>query len=241
MARERVPANPPPKRNPRYQALEDIVWVQSKGNAPPYDSLFNERQYSPEAVLYKAQYFAIEGMLLQSFEFVAPGSRNAATYSVKFASMIKDACNVFEIVCRDIYRKFYDVPEDAHLNILNFLSLERFLDLSKIRLVLVSTLDRFPDHPEIVAPFTRLAQLPPEGDCSKAVPEWWNAYNRIKHSNDGFPEFATLATAIASLSGLFCVLNRVYGTGFVYGMASLPDLTLGFLPNARSSLLFSPE
>lgn len=232
---------PFPARNPSYPNVHDVIWDLQKNDIAPHDAIFNARRYSREAMLYKAQYFSLEEMLLQAFEFVAPDSSNAAAYSIKFATIVKDACNVFEVVCRDLYNKFYVVPTDKSINILNFVSLDHYLKLSQVRLVLVAALDQFPAHPEVTAPFSGLPALAPTYSDHKNLPGWWKAYNNIKHSNAHISQAATLTNALSALAALFTLLNQTYGYGLVYGMAELPNLSQGFLPNAKSSLLFSPE
>lgn len=235
-----LPPHPQPQRNPSFANIEDIIWNQEKHDIDPYDEIFNNRRYSREAVLYKSQYFSLEEMLLQAFEFVAPDSSNAETYSIKFATIIKDACNVFEVVCRELYSKFYSIPADRKINILNFVSLNEYLSLSQTPLVLVAALDQFQNYPETTNPFIGIAAMSPTYSDSSKLPKWWSAYNSIKHSNSDISQAATLANAIASLAGLFTLLNRTYGFGLVYGWAGLPNTAHSFLPNARSSLLFSP-
>jgi hypothetical protein len=236
-----LPPYPFPSRNPAFPNEYDVIWDRHKADLAPHEEIFNKRRYGREALLYKAQYFSLEEMLLQAFEFVAPDSSNANTYSIKFATIIKDSCNVFEVICRDLYSKFYLVPSGKSINILNFLSLDQYLRLSQVQLVLVAALDQFSAYPEVTVPFTGVSGLAPTYNDHNNLPAWWKAYNDIKHSNKHISQAATLVNTLASLAALFTLLNQTYGYGLVYGMASLPNPLQGFLPNAKSSLLFSPE
>ena len=147
---------------------------------------------------------------------------------------------MFEIVCRSLYRKFYTLGPTDTINIFNFLSLDEHLKASDEQLVLIGTLDPLVSNPEICHPFGSVKGMAPKYDDHSLVPNWWKAYNDVKHSNTNIDTAATLGNSLAAVAALFVLLHRVYGYGLVYGVSRLPHQLNSFATNARSSLLFSP-
>lgn len=87
----------------RTQTAEEEVFVtdlQTEDNV--LLQKFYNRKISKEVTIFKAQYFSIEDILLQSFQFVSPAKENAKTFSPKFASIIKEAANLYELVSKYI-------------------------------------------------------------------------------------------------------------------------------------------
>lgn len=48
-------------------------------------------------------------------------------------------------------------------------------------------------------------------------PRWWIAYNKVKHSNEGLKDHATLTNAIAATAAVFLLIQRIYGFGVLQG------------------------
>ncbi len=208
-----IPSHPFPVRNPAFMDPGAILDVpDQQGLQQPTDTgqlAAYTRSRSPEAKTHRLQYLTIEESLDESFRYVSPCDANADTFSFKFAEIIRSAANMYELVSKHLYRRFY-APEDD-LNIFNYLALDIHLGLADQSVLLAAGLDDFPSHPEVTKPFAKLIAWDKLSEVtSDHVPEWWNAYNAIKHAD--FRK-ATLANAIEALASVFLVIDRIYGFG----------------------------
>jgi hypothetical protein len=183
--------------------------------APEYGAMY-ERSQGKDARLARFQYLGIEEELERSFRYVSPSDENADAYSLKFAEIIRAAANAYEIAARALYAKFYNDTDD--INIFNYLALDRFLHLSDQTVSHFAALGDFPAHPEVRRPFAALASWDRNSKTEdKHIPGWWKAYNKVKHSNEGLKEHATLANAMAATAAVFLLIERIYGFGVLQG------------------------
>jgi hypothetical protein len=166
--------------------------------------------------LARYQYLGIEEELEHAFRFVSPSDDNADAYSLKFAEIIRSAANAYEIMARAIYAKFYNDTDG--INIFNYLALDRFLHLADQTVSHFAALGDFPNHPEVCRPFIRLVVWNRNSRILDShVPYWWTAYNKVKHSNEGLKDHATLANAMAVTAAVFLFIERIYGFGVLQG------------------------
>jgi hypothetical protein len=175
-----------------------------------------ERAQGAEARLARFQYLGIEEELERSFRYVSPSDDNANVYSLKFAEIIRAAANAYEIAARSLYAKFYNGNDDV--NIFNYLALDRFMHLSDQTVSHFAALDDFPTYPEVCRPFIALSGWDRASPIQEAhKPCWWAAYNKVKHSNEGLKDHATLVNAIAATAAVFLLIERIYGFGVLQG------------------------
>jgi hypothetical protein len=209
-------SHPFPARNANYPNDHQIIYDGSFAHtAPEYRNLY-ERSQGTEARLARFQYLGIEEELERSFRFVSPSDDNADTYSLKFAEIIRTAANAYEIATRSLYAKFYNDSDE--INIFNYLALDRFLHLSDQTVSHFAAFGDFPSHTEVCRPFTLLVGWDRNSPILPAhVPGWWTAYNKVKHSNEGLRDHATLANAMAVTAAVFLLIERIYGFGVLQG------------------------
>ena len=124
-----VPSFPFPPRNPKLPNVHDIIFVRiefmdidTQARETVYRNAY-DRASSTEAKVFESQYESIADELADSFAYVSPANDNGSTYSVKFAEIIKNAANVFELISRKLYEQFYN--EKDEINIFNYLALDR--------------------------------------------------------------------------------------------------------------------
>lgn len=207
---------PFPTRNSTYLYDHKIIYVDSLDHtAPEYRPMY-ERSQGTDARLARFQYLGIEEELERAFRFVSPSDDNADAYSLKFAEIIRAAANAYEIAARALYAKFYNDTDD--INIFNYLALDHHLNLSVQTVSHFAALGDFPTHPEVCCPFVALACWDRNSKTEdKHTPGWWKGCNKIKHSNAGLKEHATLANAMAASAAVFLLIERIYGFGVLQG------------------------
>jgi hypothetical protein len=212
----KTPPHPFPARSANYPNEHQIIYDGSFAHTTPEYRTMYERSQGPEARLARFQYLGIEEELERSFRFVSPSDDNANAYSLKFAEIIRAAANAYEIAARSLYAKFYNDSDE--INILNYLALDRFVQLSDQTVSHFAALGDFPSHPEVCRPFTQLGGWDRNSPVLPAyVPGWWTAYNKVKHSNEGLKDHATLANAMAVTAAVFLLIERMYGFGVLQG------------------------
>jgi hypothetical protein len=182
-----VASYPFPARNTSYRHDHEILYDGGLApNSPEYKAMY-ERSWGAEAKLARFQYLGIEEELERSFRFVNPSDDNADAYSLKFAEIIRAAANAYEIKARELYARFHNNTDT--INIFNYLALDRFLQLSDQTVSHFAALDDFPQHREVCRPFANLVGWNRNSAIQPAhIPGWWNAYNKVKHSNDGLKD-----------------------------------------------------
>jgi len=230
------PSFPLSQRNPALKD-EDIFFVREKYGWPDYHHVLYDRALSPEARAFKLQYLSLEEELGLAFQYVNPVEDNADAHSVKFAEIIRTAANVYEMLARTTYGRLYD-PQHR-IDIYNCLALDAVMKFSGRAVSSFMATTRFANHPEVARPFVKLATWDKQSMIkTEYIPDWWSAYNRIKHSIAGLSS-ATLANSIAAVGAAYIFIHSVFGPGVVSG--PLPTVAPGLGgDDVPSSRLFFP-
>ncbi|WP_312095490.1 hypothetical protein [Aminipila sp.] len=175
----------------------------------------HNRILSKEVQLLKAQYLLIEADLIDTFDFVYPINAHLNVFSPKFALIIKNACNLFEAICRRLYLDIYGTNQ---INIYNFLALDVYLDFNNINIECPRLESEFPKHNcNIFKPYAELQWDKASIITSDMIPKWWTAYNKIKHDFSNYTDYANLENALRSVYALASLIYKVYGAGVAVG------------------------
>lgn len=186
-----------------------------------------EKNTSNNSITIANQYFAIEEILKESFLYVTPIKSNANTSSSRFATIIRESCNFYEILCRKAYSEFFEFDEKQKLNIFNYLSLEYFFKINQEELR-SATFYNYLGADERIKPFSSLKNWTGTNEIlPENIPSWWRAYNKIKHDSESYVHYATLDNAILSIAALFLVIRKIYGDGLVSGWLRKPTKEQG--------------
>jgi len=152
-----------------------------------WETYRNEPWYPPIRDHLNIRYQAIENRLIPTFYIVAPDESNRATHSFTFSSILRDIGSVFDSVVRDL---IVQSGKDYSLKIKGYIEFLDNIDpsLEKRRII-------FTPNYNIIIPF----QKNPE----TGIPNWWHAYNKVKHSeikNYSYGNLENTITALASLA-----------------------------------------
>jgi len=209
-----VPSFPFPQRS--NAMIWEILYSDfHPTHTQPYQAMY-ARSQGDEAKLWRFQYMGIEEELERSFRYVHPSDDNAGCFSLRFAEIIRSAANAYEILAKELYAKLYNRIDK--LNVFNYLALDLFLTLTDQRVTQLAGVGTFPTHPEVTRPFANLASWDKASPIQPAhIPDWWNAYNAVKHSQAGLKDYATLANAMAVTAALFLLIERIFGFGVLQG------------------------
>ena len=208
------PHFPFPKRNSNF-ADDHIYYIKS--NIPDYIEYCFNKNTTVNAITIANQYFSIEEILLESFQYVTPVKANKDTSSVRFATIIRESCNLYEILSKKAYKQFFQFDVGLKLNIYNYLTLESLFKINDQELR-SSTFYNYLDQNKRIAPFETLQGWDGNSCLTQDhIPKWWTSYNKIKHDSENLTEFATLDNAIFSIAAIFLVIRKIYGDGLISG------------------------
>lgn len=216
--------------------------INSNDNSYEYKKYYFEKNTSIEATLIATQYFSIEDHLLESFLYVTPINNNKNTCSARFASIIRESCNLYEVLCKKIYSQIFEVKKNKKLNIFDYLILERYFKLANEEIGSAILYNYLNDGKRIM-PFYCLSKWDAISKPKiEHIPEWWNSYNKIKHSTENIVDAATLDSAIYATSAVFQIIKMIYGKGLIYGYLYEPqeDFTDKLYP-VRTSNIFQGD
>lgn len=152
-----------------------------------WETYRNEPWYPQIREHLDIRYQAIESRLIPTFYTVTPDESNRATHSFTFSSILRDIGSVFDSVVRDL---IVQSGKNYPYKIIGYLGFLEYMDpsLEKRRII-------FTPNYKIIIPF----QKNPE----TGIPNWWHAYNDVKHNeikNYSSGNLENTITALASLA-----------------------------------------
>lgn len=135
-----------------------------------------------------ANYTSLEAQLVDCMEYIPYIQRNMDTVSPKFIPILIESCSLIDSIFRHMSdgKKHYNLKEYSSMH-------EERLELEEASsLLLVSPM-------RILQPFKSWTKTPPE---------WWQAYNKVKHDRINNYHVATYNYTVLALVGLHQVIAR---------------------------------
>ncbi len=152
------------------------------------------------------QLATLKRMLTLIFSNIYPTTNNLATFGHTLKDLIILACIEIEAQLKGIYSEHKKNPKGRpYFN--DYYELKKILNLDKYSV----DLPLYPELPSFT-PFKNWT-IPKKNSI---VPEWYDAYNGIKHNNDNEFVKATLKNAISAVSALAVLLKAQYGDNIPY-------------------------
>ncbi|AJS61180.1 hypothetical protein [Paenibacillus sp. IHBB 10380] len=196
--------------------IHDVILTKYIGKSLEEEQKIFQKKTSQSVMRIRSQFLLIEKELIRTFEYVEPNYNNLKTNSIRFASIIREACNLYELVSKEVYISLFDKPVERKLNIINYLSLDKILNFHNVCLSSPYIPSMHEDKHKLF-PFVELLEWDGLSKItSQLIPKWWNTYNKIKHNNDGI-DCATLENALLSVGGVYVLINSIYGDGVLVG------------------------
>jgi hypothetical protein len=136
-----------------------------------------------------ANFVVLEDQLIDCMEYIPFINGNKDVISAKFIPIIMDSCSLIDSIFRD-----FSGQKHEKYNLKKYGDLyEHFLSLDKvISIFLVSPL-------ELLSPYK---------GWKSSQPEWWKAYNMLKHDRLNNYKVSTYRNAVLSLTGLHQLMSR---------------------------------
>ncbi|MFZ5587833.1 MAG: hypothetical protein ACOZHQ_18095 [Thermodesulfobacteriota bacterium] len=144
-------------------------------------------------------YLAIEDNLARCARFIEPSPGNMGTYSIELAQIMLLACSEIDVVQKMICQHLS--PGISKIKIDN---------INKRHLVITNNLVTYTQLKCRIPRFNFGPCIPWKAWLPTQYPEWWAAYNGIKHSRNENYCKASLHNAILSVMGLQVTLLSYY-------------------------------
>lgn len=156
-------------------------------------------------------FLSLEKDFINTINYVEICEQNRKTYSIVYLKLIISICSSIEKLgkkyCKEINSSFASKTNP---------------DIKDINITIINYNSKFPEI-KCEIPRYGIELSPWEKWLKKETPDWWTAYNNVKHNNDSY-EDATQENVINALAGLFC-LNLYYYKEDLYSgdINPLPD------------------
>lgn len=146
--------------------------------------------------LHYWQYFvALEADLARTVRFVEPEAPNMSCYSIEFARLLLAAGSEVDVLCKVLCQEDGLSPNPENIHGYRLAITARFPGFTKL---------------DIMIPRYNLIRLPWQSWDSSTTPDWWRAYNSVKHERHSNFADANLANALDAMAGLFVLVSYIY-------------------------------
>ncbi len=142
-------------------------------------------------------YMSLEDDLIETGRYVEICEDNFDTYSIHFTRLLLAAASEVDVVAKMLCCQIN--PQGCYRTINNYRD---------------TIVPQFPAIPSIVMgiQWTTNIRVKPWGSWAESPPknpDWWHAYNRVKHKrNSNFKE-ANLRNALTAIAGLYCLVRHL--------------------------------
>jgi len=137
-----------------------------------------------------SSFIVLERQMSECMEYLPFIDANRQAISPKFIPIIMDACSLIDSI-------LFEITSDKKKRRFN---LKEYSKLREPELMLDNNISLFLISPvQILCPYKGWTQ---------SQPDWWNAYNSLKHDRLNNYHFATFTNAISSLAGLHQLMTR---------------------------------
>jgi hypothetical protein len=146
---------------------------------------------------FSKRYQLTEERIIAATQYVALDQKNANTFSLEFASLLRDSASTFSSVM-DILTRKTSTKKSRHY----FKDYRKFLvgEVTNIHTRSVTVNDLFP---MIIIPYSAFS------DPIGGIPRWWTAYNNIKHREVTLHRDGNLANSFTALAALAIIGNEL--------------------------------
>lgn len=184
------------------------IYRHGPGDAMQY---YVDQWKSPEAIKCFKAYELLKDDLREVLDYIEPAAANLATYSHRTFELLLRACTEVESLCRQVFSK-NRVALDVRANMARYSDLNGVMRLSDYEIMCFEF-----DHPPI-RPFSSFAVV----ERRQRSPEWYRAYNTVKHDREASFSQAKLEHVINAVAAVYALLTGQYGLGFDHVISLSP-------------------
>lgn len=171
-----------------------------------------DARYAIDRLQLSRAYVNIEKSLRDIFNFIEPCDENLTSFSFELYTLLLRSCTEVELNCKEILQANGAKPQGKHFTMLDYKKIEQSSHLSKYTVTYNNWRhkDSSTGQLEYVSKTFRPFQ---NFDSSIATsPDWYVAYNGVKHDREGKLENANLENCMNAVGGILVLLYSQFGS-----------------------------
>ena len=194
--------------------------ARPKASIPDY---VVDSRYAPDRRQLSRAYINIEKELRNIFNYIEPDENNLKAFSFELYSLLLRACTEVELNCKLIMKANGATRRDDHFTMNDYKQIEQASQLSKYVAKFNNWRRKNPHSGEIEyisKEFIPFANFAPS--ISKS-PDWYSAYNTVKHNREENLEQANLENCMNAVAGILVLLYSQFGAQCIetYGISGI--------------------
>lgn len=196
--------------------------ARPKAYIPDY---VTDSRYASDRLQLSRAYVNIEKELRDIFNHVEPDEVNKNTFSFELYTLLLKACTEVELNCKEILEANGALPLRRCFTMEDYKKIEKSSLLSKYKVVFPNWRKRTTAGVveyirKELCPFANFAEA--ESTKGKS-PDWYVAYNEVKHNREANFENANLENCMNAVAGILVLLYSQFGAQCIetYGISSL--------------------
>ncbi len=171
-----------------------------------------DTRYASDRLQLSRAYVNIERELRSIFNHIEPDEANRNTFSFELYSLLLRACTEVELNCKKIMEANGATPQGRFFTMTDYKKLEKSSLLSKYTAIFTNWRQRNPNTNEleyVKKEFRPFANF--DISISKS-PDWYEAYNQVKHNREENLEKANLEHCMNAIAGILVLLYSQFGS-----------------------------
>lgn len=173
----------------------------------------HDNRYAQDMLQLRRSYFMLEEKLNEILNYIEPDERNLNVFSMELYSLLLRACTEVELNCKLIL-KANDYHTNHHYSMRDYMKIERSSYLSKY----VVKMNNWKKNDNGTVVYSS-REFTPFGSFRESVyqsPEWYIAYNSVKHNREEYMHVATLKNCIHAVAGVLVLLYSQFGASIIH-------------------------
>lgn len=171
-----------------------------------------DKRYASDRLQLSRAYVNIEKELRSIFNYIEPDEQNKATFSFELYSLLLRACAEVELNCKLIMKTNGATPIGKNFSMLDYKKLEKSSLLSKYYVTFSNWRTRNPSTNELEYIKKEFRPFVNFGISDSKAPDWYDAYNKVKHNREENLEKANLENCINAVAGILILLYSQFGS-----------------------------
>ena len=178
-----------------------------------------DSRYATDRLQLSRAYVNIEKELRNIFNFIEPDEKNLSAFSFELYSLLLRACTEVELNCKLILEANGAQPQGRHFTMNDYKKLEVSSKLSKYRVTYKSWRHRTASE-ELEYVTKEFVPFKNFDATIQQSPDWYAAYNAVKHNREENLEKASLENCMNAVAGILVLLYSQFGAQCIvtYGM-----------------------
>lgn len=171
-------------------------------------SYVRDTRYAPDRLQLARAYINIEKKLREIFNYIEPDERNLGTFSFELYTLLLRACTEVELNCQLILKANGAKPSGKYFTMEDYRKLEKSSLLSKYKIILPNWKSTTSDES---VEYGKYEFFPFEDFGINKKPQWYQAYNHVKHDREGKLEEANFKNCIQAVGAILALIYSQFG------------------------------